>query len=35
MVRLSKPQLLGSFALLAVILIVLLIRYLRLVWWAS
>lgn len=34
MVRLSKTQLLGSFIILTVILVVLLIRYLRLVWWA-
>lgn len=34
MVRLSRTQLLGSFLLLAIILIIVLIRYLRLLWWA-
>jgi hypothetical protein len=33
MLRLSKTQLLGGFLLLALILGLLLARYLRLVWW--
>jgi hypothetical protein len=34
MIRFSRAQLLGGFVVLAIILVVLLIRYLRLVWWA-
>ena len=33
MFRLSRAQLLGSFLLLAVILCLLLYRYLRILWW--
>jgi len=33
MLRPSRTQLLGYFLLLAIILIVLLARYLRLLWW--
>lgn len=35
MARLSKTQLTGSFLLLAVILVVLLIKYFRVLWWAQ
>jgi hypothetical protein len=35
MIRFSRTQLLGGFAVLAIILVVLLVRYLRLVWWAG
>jgi hypothetical protein len=34
MARLSKTQLTGSFLLLAGILSLLIIRYLRILWWA-
>jgi hypothetical protein len=34
MIRFSRAQLLGGFVVLTGILVVLLIRYLRLVWWA-
>lgn len=33
MLRLSRTQLLGAFVLLALVLCVLLTRYLRLLWW--
>ncbi len=35
MVRFSRSQLLGSFLILAIILVVLLIKYLRILWWAQ
>jgi hypothetical protein len=34
MVRFSRTQLIGGFLLLATVLIVILIRYLRILWWA-
>ena len=34
MPRLSKTQLTGSFLILAFILVVLLVRYFRVLWWA-
>ena len=34
MLRLSRTQLLGCFLLLAVVLVILLLRALRVVWWS-